>query len=163
MSQKKNSGAPRGRLRLTVREPDGALAAERQVRNIVLRRGAEIIAGLFSGAAGSGPIDRVQVGFADQGATPDLTALTPPEEAVPAAALRSAIGPESFKITAGRPGSVQVSIEATFHPTVDLKGVTEAGLLAGDRLYNQVVFEPVDLRVGQDVTFFWEVDFPFGH
>ena len=50
-----------------------------------------------------------------------------------------------------------------FQPTVELTGVTEAGLLAGDKLYNQVVFEPVTLRPGQDVTFFWEIDFPFGH
>jgi hypothetical protein len=26
-----------------------------------------------------------------------------------------------------------------------------------------VVFEPVTLRVGQDITFFWEVDLPYGH
>jgi hypothetical protein len=30
-------------------------------------------------------------------------------------------------------------------------------------LYNQVVFDPVDLHLGQDVTFYWEVDFPFDH
>ena len=62
-----------------------------------------------------------------------------------------------------RPDVVQVVVSSVFHPTVVLQDVTEAGLMAGDRLYNQVVFEPVTLRPGQDVTFFWEIDFPFGH
>ena len=50
-----------------------------------------------------------------------------------------------------------------FKPTVELVDVTEAGLRAGEKLYNQVVFEPVTLRPGQDITLFWEIDFPFGH
>ena len=54
-------------------------------------------------------------------------------------------------------------MNAPFKPTVDLTDVSEAGLLAGDVLYNQVVFEPVTLRPGQNVTFFWEINFPFGH
>ena len=154
---------PRGRLVLTVRGPEGEVA-RREATNLVLRRGASVIARLFSGAAGSQPVNRVMVGFGREAGTAELTALTPPEGgAVPAAALATALAPASFKIAADRPGAVRVAVEAVFRPTVDLEGVTEAGLLAGDDLYNQVVFEPVNLRVGQDVTFFWEVDFPFGH
>ncbi len=58
---------------------------------------------------------------------------------------------------------IKVIVNALFKPTVELKDVSEAGLLAGDVLYNQVVFEPVTLRPGQNVTFFWEINFPFGH
>jgi hypothetical protein len=58
---------------------------------------------------------------------------------------------------------VRVAITATFTPTVALDGVTEAGLGAGDVLYNHVLFDPVRLEAGQAVSFFWEIDFPFGH
>jgi hypothetical protein len=139
------------------------LLAERRARNIVLREGAAVIAALFAGKADAKPINRIQVGFARTGAQPELTALTPPDPPVDPQHLATELGPDAFEITADQPGRIQVSIRALFKPTADLTSVSEAGLLAGDRLYNQVVFEPVDLHVGQDVTFFWEVDFPFGH
>jgi len=155
---------PRGRLRLTVRSRQGVLVAERRASNLVLRRGAAIIAGLFSGAAGAVPINRIKVGFATEAATAELTSLTPPADAAIAAdALVSPIAAADFRVITNRPAAVQVLVSSVFRPTVELKDVTEAGLLAGDALYNQVVFEPVTLRPGQDVTFFWEIDFPFGH
>ena len=151
-----------GRLAMEVRTADGTLVAERRAKNIVLRQGASIVAKLFSGAADGSPITHVQVGFARESATPETTALTPPAGDISADALRTAIAADSFKITGDQPGSVLVAVNALFHPTVELDDVSEAGLMAGDLLYNQVVFEPVTLRPGQDVTFFWEVDFPFG-
>ena len=151
-----------GKLAMLVRDQDGRTVAERRGRNIVLRQGASIVARLFAGAAGSSAITHVQVGFAKQTATPEATSLTPPDVPVDAAALRTAIAPEEFKIVSDQPGSVVVSVAALFRPTVQLDNVSEAGLMAGDKVYNQVVFEPVTLRPGQDVTFFWEVDFPFG-
>ncbi len=154
---------PRGRLRLIVRSSTGALIAQRQAENMVLRQGAAIIANLFAGAANSQPINQIQVGFAQEAATPELTSLTLPEGEVPLAELRSPVTPENFQIVTDKPDFVQVSVASVFKPTVELKDVTEAGLLAGEVLYNQVVFEPVTLKVGQDITFFWEVDFPFGH
>ena len=57
---------PRGRLRLTVRSGRGDVVAERHASNLVLRRGAAVIAGLFSGAAGAVPINRLKVGFATE-------------------------------------------------------------------------------------------------
>ncbi|HEX9821343.1 MAG TPA: hypothetical protein VGD07_17210 [Methylomirabilota bacterium] len=154
---------PRGRLRLTVRS-HGVVVAERRAQNLVLRRGAAVIAGLFSGAAGAAPINQVKVGFATEAATAELTTLTPPADTtIPAAALVSPIGAADFTVILDRPAAVQVLISSVFKPTIELKDVTEAGLLAGEALYNQVVFDPVSLRPGQDVTFFWEIDFPFGH
>lgn len=154
---------PRGRMHLRVQSREGVLMSERRATNIVLRQGAAIIARLFSGAAGSQPINQIQVGFAKEAATTELTALTPSEANLPLAALRSPVSAGDFRVVTDRAGFIQVAISAVFRPTIDLQDVTEAGLLAGEQLYNQVVFEPVTLRVGQDVTFFWEVDFPFGH
>jgi len=147
-----------------VRSASGDLVAERQARNLVLRSGASVIASLFAGGPDAAPINAVGVGFAQEAATPETTSLTPPEDGnIPPEALRTALTPDSFQIVTDLPNAVRVSIQAVFKPTVELAGVTEAGLLAADKLYNQVVFEPVTLRPGQDVTFFWEVDFPFGH
>lgn len=155
---------PKGRLYLSVHSQHGLLVAERRACNMVLRQGAAVIAALFSGAAGAVPINTIQVGFAHDTATPELTALTPPTDAsIPAAALRSPVAASDFKVIADRPGTVQVVVTSVFKPSVELVDVTEAGLLAADKLYNQVVFEPVTLRPGQDITFFWEIDFPFGH
>jgi hypothetical protein len=154
----------RGRLRLSVRDRDGRVQT-RHATNLVLQSGAQVVAALFAGAAGAAPIDRVGVGFGQAGADVDATALTPPADgAIPAAALTTAVASSDFAITTDADARlVRVSVAPVFKPTVELPDVTEAGLLAGERLYNQVVFEPVTLHVGQDVTFFWEIDFPFGH
>jgi hypothetical protein len=152
-----------GRVLLTVRSEDGYVVAERRATNMVLRNGAVIIAKLFAGANGATPINQIQLGFASDSGTANLTALTPPDPPIPVASLRSPLKPENFHIATDQPGEVQVSISAVFHPTLELKDVTEAGLLAGDDLYNQVVFEPLTLQPNQDITFFWQVNFPFGH
>jgi hypothetical protein len=152
---------PRGRMRLLVRDATGAAVAERRAANIVLRQGAAIIAGLFAGAAGSQPVSEVQVGFGREALDVAATSLTAGD--VAAELLRSPIPAESFSVITDRPDAIHVAIASVFRPTAQLDDVTEAGLLAGGRLYNQVVFEPVTLRAGQDVTFFWEIEFPFGH
>jgi hypothetical protein len=152
-----------GRMQLTVRSADGQLVAERRAENMVLRRGATLIASLFSGAAGASPINQIQVGFATDSGTAELTSLTPADPPIPLAALRSSLKPEDFQIITDRPNEIQVSISSVFHPTLDLTDVTEAGLLADEELYNQVVFEPLNLHTNQDITFFWQVNFPFGH
>ncbi|HEX5414790.1 MAG TPA: hypothetical protein VFZ25_03930 [Chloroflexota bacterium] len=158
-----NRGKITGRLLVTVRSADGGLVAERRAANMVLRNGAVIIAKLFSGAAGVTPINQIQVGFATDSGTAELTALTPPDPALPVAALRGPVKAEDFHLATDQPGEIQVSISTVFHPTQDLPDVTEAGLLAGEDLYNHVVFEPLTLKTGQDITFFWQVNFPFGH
>jgi hypothetical protein len=157
----KNLTVPRGRMRLVVRADGGRIVAERSAGNIVLRQGAAIIAGLFSGAAGSQPINEVQVGFGREALDAVATALD--TGGIDEARLRSPITSEHFTIKSDRPDFVEVAIASVFRPTMQLEDVTEAGLLAGGKLYNQVVFEPVTLRVGQDVTFFWNIEFNFGH
>jgi hypothetical protein len=156
-----NFRGPRGRVRLLVRDEAGAEVAERSAANIVLRQGAAIIAGLFSGAAGSQPVNEVQVGFGREALDVAATSLTAGD--VAPELLRGPIPAESFSVNNDRPDVIGVAIASVFRPTAQLDDVTEAGLLAGGKLYNQVVFEPVTLRAGQEVTFFWEIEFPFGH
>ena len=157
-------GLALGRMTLTVRAR-GALVCERRAGNMVLRSGAGVIAALASGLAGAGPIDTIGIGFAREPGGAEMAALTPPDAAlaIPAAALRTALSTNSFRIISDRPGAVRLEIAAVFKPSQEIAGVTEAALLAGEVLYNQVIFEPVTLAVGQDVTFFWQIDFPFGH
>jgi hypothetical protein len=155
--------APKGKLTLVVHSPEGLPVASRRARNIVLRNGAGLIARLFAGAPNTVAVNQVRVGFAKEAASTEVTALTPPDGNITPEQLASVIQPEDFKIISDQPGAVKVMVNATFKPTVELKDVSEAGLMAGDVLYNQVVFEPVTLRPGQDVTLFWEIDFPFGH
>jgi hypothetical protein len=150
-----------GRMRLEVRTR-GKVVAVRAAANVVVRGGAELVALRFAGKD-CAPIDRVSVGFGRDVSDLEATNLTPPDGAIDAAALSSPIAPADFHVATDRPGIVVVSLESLFHPTIDLPDVSEAGLFGGDRLYNQVVFEPVRLRVGHDVTFFWEIHFPFGH
>ena len=151
-----------GRLTLTVWSRQGGIVARRHAHNLVLRKGAGIIAKLFAGVPGGLPINQIQVGFGKEAATAELTALTPPADAIPVASLRSPLTPADFQIATDKPGSIRVSVTAVFKPAVNLPDVTEAGLLAGEELYNQVVFEPVTMQASQNITFFWEIDFPFG-
>jgi len=151
-----------GRLQLEVRE-SGRLVERRAARNAVLRGGAELVARRLGGLDAS-PISAVAVGFGREAADLGATALTPPTDPnIPTEALSCPVAPTDVTVSTDRPDVVVISLATVFTPTVALDGVTEAGLVGGDRLYNQVVFEPVSLRVGQDVTFFWEIDFPFGH
>jgi hypothetical protein len=154
--------ASRGRLLLTVRSADGAVVTRRDARNQVLRNGAKLVAQLFSGQSAQ-PINRLQLGFATQEAAADATALTPPVPALPPAALSSPIVPGAFNIDTTPANLVRVTVNTLFTPTVPLANVSEAGLFAGNDLYNQVVFEPISLAPGQNITFFWEIEFPFGH
>ena len=156
--------APKGRLHLRI-ATDGCVVDERRARNLVLTGGAEIVARLFAGRPEAAAVDRLRVGFGREAAGVDALGLTPPpaDAEIPPEALEATVAADDFTLqTDGDARLVRVSIATTFAPSTDLDGVTEAGLLAGETLYNQVVFEPVDLRVGQDITFFWEVDFPFG-
>lgn len=144
----------RGRLRLVT-----ATGVERNVPNQVLQSGAELVAKLFSGQLTT-PIDRISLGFGDGPLEPTDTALRP-GTANPTT-LRSPVAPDDCTVTI-EGESVRISITATFTPTVVLREVTEAGLGAGDLLYNQVMFDPVTLDEDRPVSFFWEIDFPFGH
>lgn len=158
------STIPKGRLLLLVRER-GTVTQRRCASNMVLRAGATLIAQLFSGAGGAKAVDTVGIGFATEPGGVEATTLTPPPASanIPPAALRTALAADAFQVVTDQAGVVQVKIAAAFAPTQELSDVTEAGLLSGTTLYNQVIFEPVALHVGQTVTFFWQIDFPFGH
>jgi hypothetical protein len=152
---------PQGRLLLTIRDERGEVVATRAAKNRVLRGGAEVIAGLFAGTRDV-PIDKVRLGFGQATIDPTSDKLTPPPTPdIPAAALEAPVAKEHFTVRPGD-GQVTVDVAAPFTPSQNIDGVSEAGLVSGDVLYNQVIFEPVNLRTGQVVTFFWQIDFPFG-
>ncbi len=135
--------------------------ATRAGTNLVTRGGGEIVARRLFGAEAA-PVDRVGLGFARDSADADATKLTPPDTDIAADALSAPLPQKALSFVTDLDGIVRVSVAAEFTPIADLEDVTEAGLFAGDTLYNQVVFEPVTLRTGQRVTFFWDIDIPFG-
>jgi hypothetical protein len=151
---------PQGRLLLTIRDERGEVVATRAAKNRVLRGGAEVIANLFAGTRTT-PIDKVRLGFGQETIDPASTALTPPLEAIPPENLQAPLKPEHFTVRQDD-GRITVDVAAPFEPKQNISAVSEAGLVSGDVLYNQVIFEPVNLRAGQVVTFFWQIDFPFG-
>jgi hypothetical protein len=129
----------RGRMRLVAQPHGGGPALRRSASNIVLRGGAELVARRFAGADAAA-IDRIGVGFGQTAADVGATALTPPADAaITPDALLSPVAPGDFQIATDRPDVVQVTLASVFHPTVELPDVSEAGLFADDRLYNQVV------------------------
>lgn len=151
------------RGRLVIAETAGAVRhVHRRAGNMVLRQGAVAVAALFTGAATARPITALRVGFGEGTIDPETTALTPPEGTIPPEALQTAIAAAAFSLRTDLPDIVQVAIAAPFQPSVDLPRVSEAGLIAGETLYNHVSFEPLDLEAGREITFFWEIDFPFG-
>lgn len=151
------------RGRLAIAETVGGVChVHRRAANMVLRQGAVAVASLFAGAAAARPITALRVGFGEGTVDPETTALTPPEGTIPPEALQTAIDPAAFSLHTDLPNVVQIAIAAPFRPSVDLPLVSEAGLIAGETLYNHVSFEPLDLEAGREITFFWEIDFPFG-
>ncbi len=149
-------------MRMTVRAPRGAVLAQREAYNQVLRNGAKVVAQLFSGKS-TQAINRIQLGFATEEAAADAVALTQANPPLAVSALSSPVAPGAFTIDTTPSSFVRVAVNALFVPSVALDKVSEAGLFAGDDLYNQVVFEPISLEPGQNITFFWEIQFPFGH
>ena len=146
---------PRGRLTLTIHNAAGELVAERRTTNRVLESGAKVIASLFTGERKSG-IDKVRFGF---GTEPlPLHAKKPFFANGPEMVL----GTGNFRVEPG-PDVVTVHVRVPFKPQANIAKVSEAGLFAGDDLYNHVLFEPIDMTAGQEITFFWEIDFPFGN
>ncbi|MGD8207218.1 MAG: hypothetical protein PVH47_03980 [Thiohalocapsa sp.] len=154
-----------GHLTLRVHAPDGAPIAVRSAQNMVVRGGAELVANRLVGRE-TAPINRLVLGFAREAADAEIGRLTPPDPAldppIQADELAAAIAAEAFAIDATLDGLVRIAVAAPFEAARELPEVSEAGLFADDRLYNQVVFDPITLAPGQRVTFFWDIDIPFG-
>ena len=164
----------RGRLRVELKRLDGELVGVRQACNTVMRGGAQMVAELFAGQGG--PISHMGVGTSD--AAPEdvsVTALqnvevgeSPPLEG----ATTTPVSPGSvrFEVQETR-RLVTVRLRATLPADAAVGRIREAGLLQRttpdegepvDRLYNRVIFAPIDKGDDHELTLFWEVDFPFG-
>jgi hypothetical protein len=166
------------RLTAELRDASGTAIARRVAHNAVLSGGAALVADLFRGTGGAGPVNRMAVGAnpapeVPPFATTELSASSP--EVGELSGVRDVeLAPEAFTVTADAEGRrVLVAVRAVL-PAADpgdvdaLHGpVAEAALLhqASDgarRLYNRVTFEPVDKRPDQELSLYWEVAFPFG-
>ncbi|MFC0533296.1 hypothetical protein [Phytohabitans kaempferiae] len=162
-------------LTVELRRGDGTVLAYRRAHNAVLAGGAQLIADLFRGTDGAGPVNRMSVGAnpapeVPPFATTELSASSPDTGEL-AGPRDVPIAPGAFAVTL-EPERRRVLVTARLVlPAGDataLRGpVAEAALLhqAGDgsrRLYNRVTFEPVTKRAEQELSLYWEVAFPFG-
>jgi hypothetical protein len=166
---------------LAVRDPGGALIAERRASNVVLRGGAELVAALFSGSAAT-PVNGVAVGV-------DPTPSSPPYEAtrltttaadgtpvlqqaaspIDPAGVRAEVLADQLKVRVSLRSVIGPNRAVSPDPEVRMVQIAEAalGVLApdGDSLstvYNRVVFEPVPKNRDQEMALYWEIDFPYG-
>ncbi len=163
----------RGRLRAELRGPAGQLVAVRRAKNTVMRGGATIIAELFAGQGE--PITHMGVGTSDA-APEDVGVEALRNEAVgesPAltGATTTPVAPGSIRFDVDETRRlVTVRLRATLPADAAVGRVREAGLVQRtegdggpvDRLYNRVIFAPIDKGDDHELTLFWEVDFPFG-
>lgn len=164
-------------LRLELTDPAGGRTV-RRAHNAVLSGGAELIADLFRGSAGAGPVNRMTVGANPEPEVPpfgstELSAASP--DGGELAGPRDVdLTPDAFEVTVdGERRRIVVRARAVL-PAGDaadgdgLHGqVAEAALLhqgedGARRLYNRVTFEPVDKRADQELSLYWELSFPFG-
>lgn len=163
-----------GRLRAELRQPGGDVIAVRQATNTVMRGGARIVAELFAGQGG--PISHMGVGTSD--ASPeDVTIEALRNETVGESpplqgAITTAVADGSIRFEVDETRRlVTVRLRATLPADAAVGRIREAGLLQRntpddgdpvDRLYNRVIFAPIDKGDDHELTLFWEIDFPFG-
>jgi len=150
----------RARLRIEMRDAGGALEAEREECNSVLRSGADLLARLIS-RQGAG-ISHMAVG----------TSGTPETDAFGTDALSDAtevpLAPDAFQIDPPDPVKrvVRVRVRGTVPAAAAVGTIREAALLARDgdsvRLYNRVIFAPIEKAADHELTLFWEIGFPYG-
>jgi hypothetical protein len=144
-----------GSLAIELREPDGTVVLRRTARNSVMRGGAELIADLFRGTAATNPdaspaLTRFAIPLA-----PDATSVTVLEDALKVRVRVRGLVPADFAQNAD---TTQTSVAI---------GEAALGVLAADgaslaRLYNRVVFEPIQKEQDQEIALYWDIDFPFG-
>lgn len=177
----RRSGHIEGRVRLVLRDEAGSTVAERRVRNIVVRSGAELVAALFSGAVAT-PVNGVGVGIDPTPPAPPYEALgltTDAPDGTPI--LQLAAGPLVLNEVTTEVLPDELKVRVTFRSviganravspdaTVDAVHIGEAalGVLAPDgnslaTVYNRVVFEPVPKKREHEMALYWEIDFPYG-
>lgn len=165
-------------VEVELRDTAGTTIARRRAHNAVLAGGAQLIADLFRGADGAGPVNRMAVGANPAPEVPPFAttelAASAPDTGELSGARDVELAPEAFAVTVDADGRRILVTARAVLPAGDpgdgtgLHGpVAEAALLhqGGDgvrRLYNRVTFEPVDKRAEQELSLYWEVAFPFG-
>ena len=158
----------RARMRLELTARDGGTVAVREARNAVMRGGALLVAALFTGAEGTGPISHLGVGTSDAPETDayDTSALSNADPALEGG-TEAAVPASAFSVTPDPDRRLAVvRVRATLPETAARGTIREAGLLSksGDAsvLYNRVTFAPVAKAGDHELTLFWEITFPYG-
>jgi hypothetical protein len=170
-----------GRLWLTVRSTGGVVCARRFACNTVMRSGAELLADLISGKVTT-PFNGVAVGLDPTPASPPyetasltLTALDGTQALAHSASplmpanITKEVLQKDLKVRLSISSTIGVDRAVSPDASVDRVMIGEAalGIIAdgGETLsviYNRVTFEPVPKTRGNELSLFWEVDFPYG-
>lgn len=161
----------RARLHIELKDATGAVTAERNCTNAVMRNGARLIADLFAGRGT--PITHMAVGTNDE----------PESDAFATDALKNEGVGSGQPLTGGTDAPippdaflpaefddvqrvVRLRVRGTLPAGAAVGTVREAGLIArgaaGDVLYNRVTFAPMEKGADHELTMFWEVTFPYG-
>lgn len=167
----------RGRIRLELKDPSGAVLATREASNAVMQTGGTIVARLFAGIDGARGITHMVVGTSDAPETDQFAtaALANPDgPGKLTGATEVAISPDAITVDAPDPvtRTVKVRIRGTLPASAAVGVVREAGLLSRpavppialpvNLLYNRVTFAPLTKGPDHELTMFWEVTFPYG-
>jgi hypothetical protein len=170
-----------GRLWASLRLPGGPPLLERRSHNLVVRSGAELIAGLLSGRTAL-PVNAMAVGADPDPSGPPYAATAlalTDEEGAPAfegaaPVTTVSLSPEGFSVeTLADELRVVLAIRGVVPPGVATGLIGEAALgvlapatpgappaLAG--IYNRVVFEPIRKESPHELALYWEISFPYG-
>jgi len=157
------------RVKIELRSTKGETVAEREVRNSVMRAGAEMVARLFSGSGT--PITHMGVGISDLPETESFTtaALSNDLEGISplGGETEAPISPQAFSLEVDETRRVvRVRVRGTLPADAALGTVREAGLISRSDdstvLYNRVIFAPIEKGDDHELTLFWEVTFPYG-
>jgi hypothetical protein len=156
----------KARLTAQLVDASGAVVDERVALNSVMRAGAELVAGLFTGSLAKG-ITHMAVGSADTPETDRFATDALTSEGL-TGALDAEIPPASFTVSVDADRRLAiVKVRGTMPNAAALGSVREAGLVsrADDGtsvLYNRVTFAPITKGDDHELTLFWEITFPYG-
>jgi hypothetical protein len=171
----------RATVRLELRNEAGEIIDVRRAKNSVMKSGAELLAGLFTGTASKG-ITHMGVGISGEPENDAFTreALTTAGDAPDAlvGGSETPITPADFTVKADAERRViVVQVHATLPKSAAVGTLREAALISQEtgplpggfngilfvtKLYNRVTFAPIKKQDDHELTMFWEVTFPYG-
>lgn len=149
----------RGNVVLVLRDSStGEPLLTRTVHNAIMMEGSRLVASRMIGDPVD-PLTAVGVGTSDaRTGSKDLTDLEAPigDGQAQRAAISLPDGQDKF-VTLQEDGSATLTFEATFGPELGNGPLREAGVYAGDILYNRVTFEVITKNATHTLTQLWTI------